>query len=72
MAITLAPRSRARSTKGHKCGFDVNVLVPQRSTRSLSGIPSASAPMFAPSVIRIPTVPAIEQMVRSSIDAPSR
>ena len=28
--------------------------------------------MFAPTVIRIPTVPAIEQMVRSSFDAPSR
>ena len=28
--------------------------------------------MFAPTVIRIPTVPAIEQIVRSSFDAPSR
>ena len=28
--------------------------------------------MFAPTVIRMPTVPGIEQIVRSSIDAPSR
>jgi hypothetical protein len=34
-------------------------------------MPSASAPMFAPIVIRMPYVPAMLQMVRSSFDAPS-
>ena len=70
IAMMGAPRRRASSTNGQRCGFEVSVFVPQSSTRSLSGIPSASAPMLAPRVIRIPTVPAIEQIVRSSIDAP--
>ena len=72
IAITRAPRSRASRTNGQRCGFDVSVFVPHNSTRSLSGSPSGSAPMLAPSVMRNPTVPAIEQIVRSSIEAPSR
>ena len=71
MQSTRAPRSRALRTKGHRCGFAVSVFVPHRSTRSLSGMPSASAPMLAPTVIRIPQVPAMLQMVRSSFEAPS-
>ncbi len=72
MAITRAPFSRAARTNGQRWGFDVSVLVPQSSTRSLSGTPSASAPMFAPTVIRMPIAPATAQIVRSSLDAPSR
>src|SRR5438270_128684 len=66
MATIRAPFSRARSTNGHMCGFDVSVFVPQSNTRSLSGMPSTSAPMFAPTVMRMPTVPAVEQIVRAS------
>ena len=46
------------------------VRPPQQHEIAL-GMPSPSAPMFAPTVMRIPTVPAIEQIVRSSCDAPS-
>jgi hypothetical protein len=72
MPMMRAPFFRASSTNGHRCGFEVSVFVPQSRTRSLCGIPSPSAPVLAPTVIRMPTVPAIEQMVRSSFDAPSR
>ena len=57
IAMIVAPRSRASSTNGHRCGFAVSVFVPQSRTRSLSGMPSGSAPMFAPTVIRMPIVP---------------
>ncbi len=70
MAMIGAPRALASSTNGHMCGFDVSVLVPQSSTRSLSGIPSGSAPTFAPTVICMPILPGVEQIVRSSFDAP--
>ncbi len=71
MQMIVAPFSRARSTNGQRCGLDVRVFVPQSSTRSQSGIDSASAPMLAPTVMRMPAPPHDEQIVRSSFDAPS-
>ena len=70
MAMTVAPFSRACVMNGQRCGLAVRVLVPQSRMRSLSGMPSMSAPMFAPTVMRIPMPPAVEQIVRSSFDAP--
>ena len=72
IAMTRAPFARASSTNGQRCGLAVSVFVPHSRIRSLSGMPSGSAPMFAPTVMRMPIVPAIEQIVRSSIDAPRR
>ena len=72
MQMMGAPRARASRMNGHRCGLAVSVFVPHKSTKSLSGTPSLSAPTLAPTVMRMPMVPAIEQMVRSSFEAPSR
>ena len=49
----------------------MSVLVPQSRIIWAPPISSVSVPRLWPTVICMPTVPAIEQMVRSSSDAPN-
>ena len=72
MATIFAPRRFASCARVQKCRLETIGLEPQMRMSRASSKRSGSMPKDPPRVSRNPSLPAEEQMVRSSSDAPRR